>query len=163
MKNQVRAMNEKDFVEAQKENVFQAGVVKLENERGIKMSDITPQAGDVWKHKLSHSRKIRILFVADEGDEQVMSIFEGITSIKSIKEICGKYNLIERDGKPYVPEREFEAGEFYPVIYDGYRYIARYWLSGFSLIGFDTLHSGDGLKIGPKLEIDWDWAEVGNE
>ena len=40
MKNQVRAMNEKDFVEAQKDNVFQAGVVKLENERGIKMSDI---------------------------------------------------------------------------------------------------------------------------
>ena len=38
MKNQVRAMNEKDFVEAQKENVFQDGVVKLEKE-SIKMNN----------------------------------------------------------------------------------------------------------------------------
>ena len=162
MKNQFRAMNEKDFVEAQKENVFQAGVVKLENERGIKMSDITPQAGDVWKHKLTYA-DIRILFVADEGDEQVMSIFEGITSINSIKEICGKYNLIERDGKPYVPEREFESGAFYPVIYGGHRYIARYWAPDFKLTGFAKLYSVDVLKIGPKLKIDWDWAEVENE
>ena len=127
------------------------------------MIDITPQAGDVWKHKHVNS-KIRILFVADEGDEQVMSIFEGITSINSIKEICGKYKLIERDGKLY---REFEVGGFYPVILrDKTKHVARCTQkSWFSIIGRDiyTINVLNILKIGPKLKIDWDWAEVENE
>ena len=162
MNNQIRAMNEKDFVEAQQENVFQAGVVKLEKERGINMSDITPQAGDVWKWTGLENETLKVIGV---GSYRVLvSSDAGREDMCNISRLVEQYTLIERDGKPYVPEREFELGAFYPVLHKGKKDIVKYLWSGyFCMTGCDEEFKAHDLKIGPKLKIDWDWAEVENE
>lgn len=120
---------------------------------------ITPQVGDVWQNIYDQDSTVSMLHV---GSTKCFVMWDdGSEAGVGFNLIHATYKLIERDGKPYKPERVLEDRAYYPALMhtgvDDIDVIVQYHaLDDTCRVGGMTACTRDKFSwIGEKLEIEW--------